>query len=248
MKHFKFLLSGKSPPDEIQVLKDFEERKNNLYQVMKDRERITLSMGKKRIVHASSLFLKIVKKDNHYFFIIDSLVPYSRKIILLEDKIALVSYKIDNIACGFMSKLYHHIKTTDTFVMTFPKAVYRLQRRQFFRVNTPLNTDIEITPLNMDKVSELPVFDISEGGISFFALEKHGFEVDEEYTVNIVMKEGHVLKVNLLVRNIITKVHHKKYNQRICCEFKNIDGPTRRIVAKYVFKRQMEEIKRKRDN
>jgi c-di-GMP-binding flagellar brake protein YcgR len=246
MKEFDFLLTNSPKPSTVQILTNLEERKSNLKQILIDRERLEVAVVGNKIYQASSLFLKFVKKNNLIYLMLDSFVPKSAGGAFLSSKKAVLSYKIDNVACGFNVRLVHYLKNDDLFVVSFPDEIYRLQRRMFYRVQTTVSSRIFLVCTEKNNI-KFPVYDVSEGGISFFANAEHGFVEDEEYRVNIFMDNGAVISTIMTIKNIIQKVSHKLYSQRYCCEFSNIDKRSREIIAKYVYTRQMEEIqKRKR--
>lgn len=228
----------------MQVMQNFEDKKKNIIQALQDRVRIEISINgaSGNTLTASSLFLKIIKKDEDFFLMLDSLVPSSPESTMLETKVVLISYKLDGVACAFLSNLVFFQKANRTYIMSFPTKIYRLQRRMYFRVNTTIKSMITVASDNVIDGARLPVYDISEGGISFFAKPEYLFEVGAEYNLSMLMYNGAVLKAFVKVRNIIENVVQKQYKLRVCAEFNAIDGKSKEIIAKYVFARQMEEI------
>ena len=58
------------------------------------------------------------------------------------------------------------------------------------------------------------------------------------------MYNGANIPLTLMVKSIAISSQHKLYDRRIGAEFISIDKKTKEFIAKYVFQRQMEDIKK----
>jgi len=248
MKAFYFILKNEPSPEGTQIITDFDEKKRNIIDAIQTKERIEIAIPGSRIVVASSVLLKIVKKNSVYYMVMDSLIPSSANNALLEIKKLLISYKIKNIECGFIADVLTFQKSLNAFIIEFPQKIYRLQRRMYFRISTTMMNLIKIAFEIEGASITLPVVDVSEGGLSFFSKTSDIFTQGELYKVSLLMPDGAVLPA-LVKMCSIYKVVHKRYRYRAGVEFRTIDKRSREIIARYVFSRQMEEIqKSKRDD
>lgn len=190
------------------------------------------------------MILKIIKKGDSLYLIIDSVVPASLEKSFLKASIFLVSYKVENVACAFVSKIVGRQAAHKTCVASFPTAIHRMQRRMYYRIETTLSAMVHLSFENGGRTVKLPIHDISEGGVSFFMEGDAEFVAGEKIPMLLHLNDGAVIQVGLTVRNI---VDGKKRRRRICGEFTSMGRRERERIARYVFQRQMEEIQRRRN-
>ncbi len=243
MKKFYYLLTDDAVPSDIQIISGEEEKKLNIYYALQSGERIDIVVSANgRIVTATSVFLKIIKKNEQLFVMIDAPIPASTLSVIAGGKNFLIIYKVENISCAFLSRAVASIKETNSYVIAFPSSIHRLQRRSFYRVAVPKSSMIYIIFDINSKSVRFDASDISEGGISFYAKLKEDFVVGEKYNISILIPGGIVLQVDVIVRNIleIKKSYDKIF--KVSAEFRGIDRKYRELIAKYVFVRQKEEI------
>jgi len=144
--------------------------------------------------------------------------------------------------------------------LPMPTSLYRLQRREFFRLSLPptehlrclINIekpgagnaqDDDAAPIEMTVVDlDVPAADISGGGIGLICMEgEFDFEPGETYTdCQIDLPEAEPIHVTILVRNIIPLYKNKfgKTLKRIGCEFVDIDGQTSGKLQRFITNKQ----------
>ena len=145
------------------------------------------------------------------------------------------------------------------FFLPIPTSLYRLQRREFFRLSLPSsehlrclinatkpkeeNAASDAAPLEMTVIDlQIPAADISGGGVGLICMEgEFEFEPGEIYTdCQIEFPEiGHI-QVTILVKNIIPLFTNKygKTLKRIGCEFIDIDGQTSGKLQRFITDKQ----------
>lgn len=145
------------------------------------------------------------------------------------------------------------------FFLPMPTSLYRLQRREYFRLSLPprehlrcrINikkpqgndaadnaTSLETVVVNF----EVPAADISGGGIGLICMEgEFDFVPGETYTdCHIDLPNVGSIHVSITIRNIIPLSTSKsgKVLQRAGCEFKDIDGQTSGKLQRFITEKQ----------
>ncbi|MBF8177155.1 MAG: flagellar brake protein [Burkholderiaceae bacterium] len=134
------------------------------------------------------------------------------------------------------------------FVIDLPTSVIRLQRREFYRVPTPLTSPVScIVPYTREGVTtEIPttLHNISGGGISIVDEKKLlGTAIGQTYdNCKIDLPGSGVITVTLQVRNVLelTLTNGKSIN-RLGCEFIRPSNGTLAVVQKYITKIEREQ-------
>ncbi len=130
------------------------------------------------------------------------------------------------------------------FVTRLPERYTRMQRREFFRMALPLTRrPLCALPQEKGKPMLLPVIDISIGGI---AMESPSatppFGIGQRIPETLVeFKDGHSLKVELEVRNIIPVQRGEKVVSRIGCQFIGISHHEEHMLQRFITDVQREE-------
>jgi len=249
MNEFSFLLTNSKYPEGLQTVKDFEVIKGNIVDAIKNVTRVDISMLSTSFVLASTAISKIARKDNSYFLLIDRLIPQSANTVLKQTRKAVLTFKVDNVLLGFMCNYAGYQDSSSSIILTFPEKIFRIQRRMFYRVSPTNPTQLEILVDSAEgEAKSLPTLDISEGGVSFYVRDNHGFEIGETYPSSLLMSDGAVVPLSIIIRSIfpLKKKLSGGYSSRIGSEFANLDSKTREIIAKFVFFRQMEDIQKSR--
>ena len=131
----------------------------------------------------------------------------------------------------------------DALCAPLPKAILRLQRREFFRLEPPLSSPVRCKLVaRQDKAAsrslELILSDISGGGASLIGAT----EVANYFPRNALFQdcrleipgEG-VIQVNLRVRKVIEiSDRNGEHNLRIGCEFINLPGSRLAFIERYI--------------
>ena len=141
------------------------------------------------------------------------------------------------------------------FSATLPASVLRLQRREFFRVTTPLLKPLRCklaAPLNDGHlhVFDLPLYDLSGGGLSLLG------KVDdaEKFTLGEIFHDcrleipgENVLSVNLRVCEVIKiETVNGEQQLRLGCEFISLPGTRLSLIERYITR--LERERKAREN
>lgn len=124
------------------------------------------------------------------------------------------------------------------FEVDLPVQLIKLQRREFFRVPTPIANPVLCT-LSDHPQGELqfPVADISIGGMALVLSTTQAslLKTGDVYHVSMELKPFGVLQVQMEVRHLM-KIQHKNGQEsvRVGCYFSNMNTARETLVQRYV--------------
>lgn len=187
--------------------------------------------------------LALTADNNGFILDVGSDSEMNRK-ALLSNKLILTTVvdkvKIQFKLTGLSTTQYNG---RQAFLAKLPEALLRLQRREFFRLSTPIATPINMTTqLKSEDGSVLelniPLLDISGGGIGLMAvpdlaeLLKKG---DSLVDCKITLPEEGLLVVTLFIRNMFdVTTRSGAHYVRVGCEFTNIPNARLSMVQRYI--------------
>ncbi len=129
------------------------------------------------------------------------------------------------------------------FAAKLPKTMLRLQRREYFRLDTPQGTPIicQIKARRDDGSTldiNLPLVDISGGGVGLTASTdaEHLFPVGKTFQgCRLDIPEEGVIQVDLVVRNAFhITMRNGTHHLRIGCEYVNLPGNRLSMIQRYI--------------
>lgn len=172
---------------------------------------------------------------------------------LAADRVVCVT-KHDNISIKFACRGLKRARFQGdkVFAAPIPESLFRLQRREFFRVKTPtVNPIICRIPVDDEQVLELPLVDISCGGIG---MKDPGHRLDVEIRdilpgCAIELPDFGTLEVDLQVRNIAnTPEKGNSDARRLGCAFLNLPLDRNVVVQRFINKVEVEQRALARDD
>lgn len=139
-------------------------------------------------------------------------------------------------------------KKYPAFHLSLPKHVYRLQRRDFFRmpasISKPLRCRIAAKNASSPITEELTVMDISVGGVSLVCTESD-IEIaagDIYQDCQLDLPEMGTISGTLEVKNLATSNSPPGHTHKLAgCEFKNLDTRSANLLQRYVTNMQREK-------
>ena len=143
----------------------------------------------------------------------------------------------------------NHIEKTDfegrpAFKINLPESLIKLQRREFYRLTTPISRPLMCTfPLDEGKKLNLAIADISIGGIGVItppATPK--FEIDAMYRAcYFTLPEIGTIVTALQVRNAFeVTMKNGTRAMRSGCMFVNLPGTMQSMIQRYIIKLERE--------
>jgi len=134
-------------------------------------------------------------------------------------------------------------------LVKMPEQIYWVQRRQFYRVRSPLSKEsycrINLAEIDKDKVTlQFKLFDLSATGFSLLTDNKElakPLVIDKQYNFcELVLEEIGVHSINFIVRCKMALNADKPHKiQRIGCEFMDIS-----LKSEAAFLRYMQDVER----
>lgn len=131
------------------------------------------------------------------------------------------------------------------FYLPLPADLYRIQRREYFRLAVPLSERLRcIVPINQPQAGdrvELPVMDISGGGIRLSCAEENiEFVIGQTYAgCQIELPEVGRIEVAIKVKNMVSVSPKPGQNiTRMGCVFVNLDNASGVMLQRYVTRMQ----------
>lgn len=129
------------------------------------------------------------------------------------------------------------------FRSAIPETVLRLQRREYYRLSTPIANPVRCRfsvrrPDGAVIATDLPLVDISGGGVGLMVEpeRRDDFLVDTAFSdCRIDLPEEGMLVCNLIVRNafdVTTKTGN--HHLRVGCEFQNLPGTRLTMIQRYI--------------
>jgi len=127
------------------------------------------------------------------------------------------------------------------FYLPLPASLCRIQRREYFRLMSPLSARLRcVMPANKKQGGgriEIPVMDINGGGVRLFYTEEDiEFEPEQTYAgCQIDLPEVGKITVTIIVKNLVVMSPKPgQTNKRVGCEFKNLDNVSSIMLQRYV--------------
>lgn len=125
------------------------------------------------------------------------------------------------------------------FRCELPAQVIKLQRREFFRIQTPLSSPVfcHIEDFGQRSI-DLPLFDISLGGMSLWLpeVDTPGFDIGQQYhKCTIDLKPFGTLSIGLEVRHrLASRMRNGNEAMRIGCSYLKLTTQMETMIQRYV--------------
>ncbi|NGZ84345.1 flagellar brake protein [Duganella aceris] len=132
------------------------------------------------------------------------------------------------------------------FKIAIPPTLIRLQRREYYRISTPVSNPVRVViplPAELGGSTTFPLADISCGGIAILDNKMIlGDTIGKTYAgCSIDLPEIGQVKTELHVRNSLDlTLLNNKTNRRLGCEFVNIPRGMLAYVQRYITKLERE--------
>lgn len=167
--------------------------------------------------------------------------PKNRRIAACR-KITLVS-SLNRVKIQFSANEIHAVtyQGYPAFFLPLPESLYRIQRREYYRLPIPLSEQLRcVIPINWPQAGgklELPVIDISVGGVRLFYKDSNTeFVQGQNYGgCEVNLPDIGKISFTVTVKSVVSiSPKHGQTAQRVGCEFKNLDNATGILLQRYV--------------
>jgi flagellar brake protein len=225
--------------------------------IAQERMRAVLYYGEKN----DFILTKLLGASEHGIWMDIGPLAEDNQRILQSNKIIFISshrqVKIQFIAHRIERASFNHV---DAFHLPLPDSLLRIQRRDYFRLTTPVNKPLRCTipvrqaastaqPGIIASKHEVTIMDISVGGIAL-ACEEHDTELQPGKTYEgckISLPDIGVITVTVKVKNVFEiTLRNGLVNKRVGCEFINMGGEAATLLQRYVTQLQSQAIAKTR--
>jgi len=131
------------------------------------------------------------------------------------------------------------------FYLPLPTSLCRVQRREYYRLMLPISEHLHcVIPINQPQTGkqfEVPVMDISGGGVRLFCKDDDiEFVPGQIYAgCQVNLPEVGKINVTIIVKSLVSiSPKPGQIIKRVGCEFKNLDNASSILLQRYVTKMQ----------
>ena len=123
--------------------------------------------------------------------------------------------------------------------LPFPKSIHRLQRREYFRLATPIENPLRcmIPDAQKETFHEATIMDISGGGVGLASSEEDKLLIPGKIypDCRIRLPDIGELRCSIEVRNVVTILTlNGKSIRRAGCAFKNLENSAMVLLQRYI--------------
>ena len=193
-----------------------------------------------------TLVLEIRKRGDAYNLLIDRVARFEKALSKSPGKAVSLEYtdKV-GVPCWFYTRV---IECHKEILSELPKEIYRIQRRQYFRVEAFLGTEITFLAGSSTERKKATVKNYSAGGIAFFMEKDLKLNVGDlltDVSLNIP-EQGDWTRFHILQAAVRRVEPESIYEAKALCavEFIEIQKETRNNIISHVFRQQMVMIRK----
>jgi len=174
--------------------------------------------------------------------------PKENQAIILSQKLVFIGshyhVKVQFVALKAELGVY---KTQDAIHVTLPERILRLQRRDYFRLTTPVKNPLKcvipVSSTTLPPEQQVTIMDISVGGVALVC-EEYGQDLvpGQIYeNCHIELPNVGMLNATIQVRNAfeVTDSEGMKH-KRAGCEFQGLDGSCAILLQRYISNMQLQ--------
>lgn len=222
---------------------------NHLSLLFKKKCLITASFGTNKESYITTL-LEINEKNNTVFFDYGPKEDLNQH--LLQTNKVRFNTKYTGIKVSFVGEELKKIsyKGEPAFSMPVPKSLYWMQRREYFRVKSPLSKSSYCQLLVKDREPvNLKLYDISLTGFALLNVSKEISELliigqSFEQCKFVLADTGESLLSFEVTNKYIINPNKIQKIQKIGCKFINITRPIEELIQRYIQQIQREDLKK----
>jgi c-di-GMP-binding flagellar brake protein YcgR len=192
-----------------------------------------------------SILLHIQKEDNETHLVFDGLKGFESILASFPDREVRVEYlEINGIPCHFHSRVTRS-EPKDIW-LSFPKEVYRIQRRIFYRLKALAGTEITFQ-MDSEKQGKGKVRDYSLGGVAFLADQPLDLKKDDRVE-NLCLRvpsgrDWFIVHIPSAVVRRVEKETQQGFHL-YALQFLDLADPMRNCLARHIFEQQRSQLRK----
>lgn len=157
--------------------------------------------------------------------------------------------QLDRVKIQFILRRLRQVETSGgpAFFAALPDSVLRLQRREYYRLATPIVRPLQCViafpaASGEPRMLESHIGDISGGGLGVISIPLEvPLETGLRLNCRIDLPEVGVVSGSIVVRSVFESVTRNGIrSQRAGCEFLNLPGPMLTLIQRYILKVERE--------
>lgn len=157
--------------------------------------------------------------------------------------------QLEKVKIQFILRGLQRVETKDgpAFFAALPDSVLRLQRREYYRLSTPITRPLKCnlsfaTATGERKTIEAHVGDISGGGLGVVSIPLDiPLETGLELSCKLDLPEVGLVNGTIVVRSVFeTTTRSGVKSKRAGCEFVKLPGPMLTLIQRYIIKVERE--------
>jgi c-di-GMP-binding flagellar brake protein YcgR len=194
-----------------------------------------------------TLLLEIRHIGNTYHLLIDKVAGFEAALSMLSDKeVSLEFAEKGGVPCRFTSRII--ACNPREILAELPPVIYRIQRRQYFRIEAPLGTEITFLTESSKERKKAKVKNYSAGGVAFFMENDWKLNVGNwlaEVHLNVPEGKG-MIRFQIPQATVRRVESESSYRREALCviEFTEIPRQTRNSIFSHVLRQQRVGIQR----
>jgi len=211
--------------------------------------RIVCRMGIPRTKQSwITLLLEIRRNGNGYNLLIDTVAGFEDVLSRFPGEEVVLEFtdKV-GVPCWFYTRMIAWRKEISA---ELPKVIYRTQRRQYFRVEAFLGTEITFLVGSSTDREKATVKNYSAGGVAFFLEKDLKLNVGDLLTDVLlnIPESGELVRFHIPKAVIRRMEPESRYGEKALCaiEFIEIQRESRNVMLSHVFRQQMTTLQRYR--
>ena len=194
-----------------------------------------------------TLLLEIRNIGNTYHLLLDTAAGFEAALLKFSDREVSLEFKDKGgIPCRFKTRIIA-CNPRET-LSELPRVIYRIQRRQYFRIEAPSGMEITFLTESSTERKKAKVKDYSAGGVAFFMETEWKLNVgDWLIDVHLDIPEGEgVIRFQIPKAAIRRTESEFSYSEKALCaiEFIDISAQTRDTIFSHISRRQRVGIQR----
>jgi c-di-GMP-binding flagellar brake protein YcgR len=194
-----------------------------------------------------TLLLEIRNIGDTYHILIDNVAGFEAALSMFSDKEVFLEFaEKGGVPCRFSTRII--VCNPREIWSEMPRAIYRIQRRQYFRIEALLGTEISFLTESSKERTKAKVKNYSAGGVAFFRENDWKLNVGNWLTeIQLNVLEGQGMTCFQIPRAAVRRVESEPSGRRqaLCAiEFTEISGQTRNYIFSHVLRQQRVGIQR----
>ena len=197
-----------------------------------------------------TVLLEVRRAGKGYYLLIDRVAGFEAALLKSPDRKVLLDFMDKG---GVPSRFQTTVIACRPGAISseLPRAVYRIQRRQYFRIDALLGTEITFFAGSSTEREKANVKNYSAGGVAFFVGNNFRLGVGDFLTgIHLNVPEGGRLISFDIAKAVIKRVTPGSllYDEKPICaiEFLEISSQTRNSITSHIFRQQRVVIQRVR--